>query len=223
MQWAIRPELERWGDVAAFDPPGVGREPGTKLTRRAVVERGLDELESLGWKRYFVVGDGWGIPTAVAIASQHPARLAGLVLTHASLTHSTEGERPAVSPEVYAALTQLISQDAPAFVRHGVAQATGGSVDEELAERILERLPTERMVEGWAALTAAEDYASALLAFDGPMLLVKHQGCLMSTDEGFEDAVAALPEAETAVVTDAPPTSVDFAAALRRFCLAHWR
>jgi hypothetical protein len=143
------------------------------------------------------------------------------VLTHASLTHSIEGERPSVSPEVYAGITQLIRQDAHAFIRHGITQVTGGSVDEELAERMLERLPTDNLLENWELLTAPVEYAERLLGLDCPMLLVKHEGCLMSTDEGFEDAVAALPDAETAAVPDAPPVSADFAEALRAFCLGH--
>jgi hypothetical protein len=26
LQWMIKPELEEWADVAAYDPPGVGKE-----------------------------------------------------------------------------------------------------------------------------------------------------------------------------------------------------
>jgi hypothetical protein len=49
-------------------------------------------------------------------------------------------------------------------------------------------------------------------------MLVKHEGCLMSTDEGFEDVVAALRNAETLAVSDAPTASAEFANELRRFC-----
>jgi hypothetical protein len=168
-----------------------------------------------------VVADSWAIPTGVAIAGERADSVAGLVLTHASLTHATEGERPSVSPEVYAAMTELIRQDAPAFVRYAIAQVTGGSIDEDLAQKMIERLPADNMIEGWELLTAPVDYADQLLNLDCPLLLVKHEGCLMSTDEGFEDAVAALPEAESAAVPDAPPTSDEFAELLRRFCLAH--
>ncbi|MGH3032159.1 MAG: hypothetical protein ACRDNE_15625 [Gaiellaceae bacterium] len=42
----------------------------------------------------------------------------------------------------------------------------------------------------------------------------------MSTEEGFEDAVAALPRATTAAVPEAPPVSDEFAEILRDFCLA---
>jgi hypothetical protein len=200
----------------------VGDEPpAAELTRRALLERGLAELDRLGWDRFFLVADGWSISTGVELASERADQLAGLVLTHASLTHSIEGERPSVSPDVYAAITQLIRQDTPAFVRHGITQVTGGSVDEELADRMLERLPTDNMIESWELLTTPVDYANQLLSLDCPMLLVKHEGCLMSTEEGFEDAVAALPNAETASVPEAPPVSREFADVLRRFCLAH--
>jgi hypothetical protein len=40
----------------------------------------------------------------------------------------------------------------------------------------------------------------------------------MSSDEGFEDAVAALPDAETITVPDAPCVDAGFAAAMRTFC-----
>ena len=51
-----------------------------------------------------------------------------------------------------------------------------------------------------------------------PLLLAKHDGCLMATDEGFEDAAAALPHAKTVSVRDAPLSSDGFAAAIRDFC-----
>src|SRR5215211_2523023 len=114
-------------------------------------------------------------------------------------------------------MTELIRQDAPVFVRYGIAQVTGGSIDEDLARKMIERLPADDVIERWELLTAPVDYAHQLLNLDCPWLLVKHEGCLMSTDEGFEDAVEALPEAESAAVPDAPPTSDEFAELLRRF------
>jgi hypothetical protein len=67
----------------------------------------------------------------------------------------------------------------------------------------------------WELLTAPVDYAERLPSLDCPLPFVKHEGCLMSTEEGWEDAVAAVP--------DAPPVSHEFAEVLRRFCLAHER
>jgi len=229
LQWAIKPLLEEWADVLSYDPPGVGTESLAapmsdigELTPRAVGERGLAKLDAAGWERFFVVGDGWGIASAVGIAARRRDGVAGMALGHAALSNAREGERAAINADVYDAFTQLINQDAPSFVRFGIAQVTKGGIDEELAQRILKRIPTEFMVSGWAALTADETFAEELLALDCPMLLAKHEGCLMTTDEGFEDAVAALPHAETAVFDDPPPASPRFAQALRRFCDGHW-
>jgi len=221
VQWAIRPTLEEWAEVATYDPPWIGAEPAEgPPSRQDVIERGLAELEALGWERFILVADGWGMATGVAIATARAESLAGLVLAHAALSHSTEGDRPSINPEVYAAFTQLIRQDAPSFLRHGTVQATGGSVDEELAEKIVERVPPENMILGWEAFTAPDEYADDLLTLDCPMLLVKHEECLLSTPEGYDDAVAALPDAQTLAVTAAPAQSPEFADALRRFCLS---
>jgi hypothetical protein len=51
-----------------------------------------------------------------------------------------------------------------------------------------------------------------------PLLFAKHEGCLASTDEGFEDAAATFPQARLLSVTDAPLTSPEFAEALRAVC-----
>jgi hypothetical protein len=141
-----------------------------------------------------------------------------MALGHAALSLARSGERPAFNPEVYAAVSELINKDTTAFLRYGIPQATHGSVDEELAERIVERIPTELLVDGWNALTADEPFGEILVALDCPLLLAKHDACLMSTDEGFEDAVAALPDAETVVVPNAPSADPEFADALKRFC-----
>jgi hypothetical protein len=52
-----------------------------------------------------------------------------------------------------------------------------------------------------------------------PLLFAKHEGCLGSTEEGWEDAVAAFPEAHTLSVRETPTVSAQFAEALRTFCL----
>jgi hypothetical protein len=52
-----------------------------------------------------------------------------------------------------------------------------------------------------------------------PLLFGKHEGCLGETDEGFEDVVAAFPEARSVSVSEAPSVSSEFAAALRSFVL----
>jgi hypothetical protein len=53
------------------------------------------------------------------------------------------------------------------------------------------------------------------------LLLAQHKGCLLYTDEGFDEAVAALPHAHSVKVGDKPSTSREFASALRAFCTEH--
>jgi hypothetical protein len=68
-----------------------------------------------------------------------------------------------------------------------------------------------------------ERIGGQLLELDAPMLLVRHRGCLLYTDEGFEDAAAALPDARSLSVGDKPSTSKEFAALLETFCRQHVR
>jgi hypothetical protein len=62
------------------------------------------------------------------------------------------------------------------------------------------------MAEGWAAVTADEPFAEVMTSLDCPLLFAMHEG-YQSTDEGFDEAIARIPQAETVVVTEAPPTS----------------
>jgi len=59
-----------------------------------------------------------------------------------------------------------------------------------------------------------------LAALDVPMLLAQHKGCLMFTNEGFEEAVAAFPEAQVHRCAAKPSTSPEFAQLLREFCMS---
>ncbi len=222
--WTIKPRLEEWAEVASYDPPGVGAEPlphgdPRSLTRQIVADRGLQEIDERGWERFFILSDGWAIPVAVRIAQARHGSILGMALGHASLSFRRDGERPATSPAVYDAMTQLVHQDHEAFIRYGIAQSTGGSVGEELAQRMLDRFPKELMLIGWERVTADDEpFGDALRELDLPMLLAKHDGCLMSTPEGFEDAAKALPSARSISVPKAPSQSEDFAAAVREFC-----
>jgi pimeloyl-ACP methyl ester carboxylesterase len=221
IEWAgIRPRLEEWAEVASYDPPGVGEEPrAERLDRQVIVDRGIEELDRRGWERYFIATDSWGIPSALQLALVRPEAVLGVALGHAKLSHRREGERPPINGAVYEALTELIRTDHEAFIRHGIAQATGGSVSEDLAERMIERFPRDLMVAGWEAITRDDADVGALIdRLDCPLLFVNHVGCLGSTQEGFDDAAAAFPHAKTVGVKDAPLTSVEFAEALREFC-----
>ena len=46
VQWAIKPLLAEWADVASFDPPGVGAEPPAEgRIPEAIVARGAAEID----------------------------------------------------------------------------------------------------------------------------------------------------------------------------------
>jgi hypothetical protein len=221
LEWEpIRPRLEEWAEVASFDLPGVGDEPrAEKIDRQIVVDRGLEEIGRRGWERCFVATDGWGIPCVARLAIARPEAVLGIALGHARLSQRREGDRAPVNGAVWSAMTELIDTDHEAFIRYGVAQATGGSVSEEHAERMIERFPRDLLAVGWEAVTRDDEQIGDLLAqLDCPMLFAKHVGCLMSPEEGFDDAAAAFPNARTVEVEDAPLSSEKFGDALREFC-----
>jgi pimeloyl-ACP methyl ester carboxylesterase len=228
VEWAIAPQLSEWAEVAMFDPPGVGDEPlpaDTELgvDRELVVQRGLQEVETHGWDSYFVVGDAWGTATALRLAAASPGPVLGIALGHASADYGTEGERPAVNGEMVAAMSQLMRSDYDSFVRYGLTQFTQGGFDEERAGRMVERFPPmEAASKLWEMLVARPEPIGDLLEqLDKPMLLAKHEGCLVFTPEGYDDLVSRLPNAETVTVQKATSASDEFGAALREFCLAH--
>lgn len=181
--------------------------------------RGLEELERRGWDRCVVASDGWGIACAAQIALLRPDRVAGLALGHAKLSYAREGERAPVNGEVLAGFTKLIETDHEQFVRHGATQVTGGSIDERQAKRMLARIHPDLFEPAWEAVTRDDvDIGELLTQVDCPLLFAKHEGCLVSTEEGFEDAAATFPRARTVTVSEAPLASESFAAALREFC-----
>jgi hypothetical protein len=229
LEWAIRPQLEEWADVLTYDAPGVGdgttgaeldELAGDARRRRTVtVERGLEEVARKGWESCVVVADSSAVSAACRLVSMSPDTAEALALGHACLSLDSEGERPAINEEVRAAMVRLSGEDREEFARHALTQLTGGSYDEDLAARIVERVPMRLLTEAW--LQGADETNQELL--DGvelPMLLVKHDGCLMYTDEGFEDAVAAFPGARTGAVPDKPSVSPEFGELLREFCEA---
>jgi pimeloyl-ACP methyl ester carboxylesterase len=225
VEWTIAPLLSEWAEVATYDAPGVGDEPMPEgdpkdFDRELIVQRGLAELDELGWKEYFVVGDAWGTATAARVAAARSEPVLGLALSHASLDYEAEGARPAVNKEVTAAMTQLLRSDYDSFVRYGMTQFTQGGFDEETSERLVARLPSAELTsQVWEAnISRPEPIGELLAELDVPMLLVKHEGCLVFTDEGYEDAVRALPEARRTSVSRAASASDEFAAALRDFC-----
>ena len=225
VEWTIAQRLAEWAEVATFDAPGVGSEPmpdggPARLDREAVVQRALQEIETLGWDSYFVVGDAWGTATAARVAAARPEPVLGLGLGHASLDYGSEGERPAVNGEVVAVMTQLMRTDYDSFVRYGLTQFTQGGFDEELAGQMVDRFPDMEIAsEVWEMHVARPEPVGELLRqLDKPLLLAKHRDCLVFTAEGYEDVVAAFPDAHQVTIQKASSASDEFAAALREFC-----
>jgi pimeloyl-ACP methyl ester carboxylesterase len=233
LEWGIKPSLEEWAEVATFDAPGIGETEipftvdldaiGPELLtrwREAAAKVGLDTVDRLGWERFVVVADSWGSPTAVRIARQRPEAVVGFAMGHAALSHSTEGERAPERAGVLAAIVQLARQGSESFVRFGIAQMTRGAIDEDTAQKMVERFPDMALVT--ATLEALgeqpEPIGDELREIAAPLLFAKHDGCLGSTDEGFEDIVKAFPEAETVVCPEMCASSPTFEKALRLFC-----
>jgi pimeloyl-ACP methyl ester carboxylesterase len=228
---SIRDDLTQWAEVASYDPPGVGNEPiadadinavrrGDRSIHDLFAKRGLEEVDRLAWDRFFVVADAWGNAVAARIALDRPSAVLGMALGHASLSFDMEGERPAVSREVWAAMGQLLRQDHREFIRHGIVQMTRGSVTDEVAAEMLDRFPDNEFVEvTWEALGREHEPIGRMLKeYGGPLLLAQHVGCLSFTEEGFRDAVAAFPDARVLRVPQAPNIRPEFVAALRQFC-----
>lgn len=234
LEWGIRSSLEDWAEVAAFDMPGIGTEPlpanveidssrpAELLShwRDAAVERGLAEVDRRGWDRFVLVTDSHGSPTALRLAQRRREPVAGLAIGHASLSHGSEGDRAPMRGEIWEAMGQLVRRGGEAFARHGIAQMTRGGVSEELAQEMTKRFPDVELVTAMidALGQEAEPIGDDLQALDLQLLLAKHEGCLGRTDEGFEDIVAAFPDARTVICPETCSSSPTFADALRAFC-----
>jgi hypothetical protein len=188
--------------------------------REVAVEIGLDAVDARGWERFIVVTDSWGAPTAVRIAGHRRGAVVGLAMGHAALSHSTKGERAPERAGILDAMIQLARQGSEAFVRYGIAQMTRGGIDEDTAQKMVERFPDMELVT--ATLEALgeepEPIGDELRDLHVPLLLAKHEGCLGSTDEGFEDIVEAFPQAQTVICPEMCASSPTFAEALRGFC-----
>jgi hypothetical protein len=220
LEWLIRPQLEEWAEVASFDIPGVGSEPPVEpLDRQAIVDRALVELDRRRWDSYILVCDGSALPTGLNIAHSRPEAVEAMALGHARLCNRMDGERPTYNREVAVAFGQLAESNYKDFVRYGLTQVTHGSIGDELAERMLERVPIETGRAVWRMnLFDAEPFDPILRELDVPLLFAKHEGCLAATEEGFAEAVAAFRGARAVSVPQAPCVSDEFAVVLREFC-----
>ena len=215
VEWRITPLLEEWADVATYDVPGVGVEPGGPPTRDAIAQRGLEELHRRGWDRAVLVADEFGVANAVAIAALRPEAVPALALGHPCLSFDTEGERAAVDSGCMAAMSQLAATDFRTFARH-LTQVTQGAYDDATADEFLRRVPTE--FAGAILADEAGAVRETLEALGVPMLFAEHRDCMMFTREGFEDAVALFPHAKVIATSEKPSASPAFAEALRELC-----
>jgi hypothetical protein len=221
LEWRIKPLLEEWADVASFDAPGVGDEaPAEGATGRAIPARGIDEIERRGWDACTVVGDEYGVLGAVRIATERRDAVQALALGHACLSFSERGERPSINGDVMGAMRKLFGVDYKTYARH-LTQVTQGAYDEETAARYIERVPHD-VSSGYQReiIEGSVEMESLITSLEVPLLLAKHDGCLGWTDVGWEDAVAAFPDAMTMKTDEKPSCSPAFADALRSFCSA---
>lgn len=226
LEWgSIRPLLEEWAEVASYDLPGLGgTDPSAPLELGATLARGVEELGRRGWSQAIIVGDQFGSGLAVLVAEAWDGNVRGLALGHACLTYSREGPRPALSAiaaDFQLQLTRLGRAQADQMFLQGVEMTYGS----EVAAGIRARL-TPSFTQQYAELLLANqeiDLEPRLRKLAVPLLFAQHKECGLWMPEGFEDAVAAFPEARTLVVEDNPGSSPEFAAELREFAAAVWR
>ena len=223
LEWTIKPQIEEFTEVASYDAPGVGDEPPAETpTRRAIAERGIEEIERRGWERCVVAGDEFGAVTAGLLASLAPERVAGVALGHASLSLGTDGPRRPVTGEVLETFASMIRASYRAYAR-ALSQVTQGAYGDDFVDRYLERVPQEVMQSYSDDIyydRPGERLEDTLRDLDVPLLLAEHRPCLMYTPEGFEDVVARFPHARTCSCPDKPSVSPDFVRALRDLCTA---
>ena len=228
VQWAIKPQLDEWADVATYDPPGVGTEPPADGSLPdAIIARGAAEIERRGWTRCIVVGDDFGAVFATLIAAAQRPRVAGLALGHACLAYRLDGPRPTMNTETMDVARRLLEVDFRSFIRQDVGiwdSRPGYSVDsaDELVDAMVQRVPREfalRLMDELETGIAAEggSLEPFLRELDLPLLLGQHQDCVVFTPHGFEDFVEAFPGAATVASHPSPCFSADFANALREF------
>ena len=81
LEWGIRPQLEEWAAVVAFDAPGVGKEPAAETyDSRAIAELAAAKIERVGWRSCVVAADEYAIAAALKFASEHRGTVQGLAL-----------------------------------------------------------------------------------------------------------------------------------------------
>ena len=227
LEWPIRHELEEWADVASYDAPGIGDEPSTGETgSEAAARRGLEEVDRRGWDRFIVAADEFGVLAASHLAAAAGDRVQAVVLGHARISNSAGGPRAALNNEVLLGVQSLLRTDPRTFVRQLFkmtgGEAAQGGYEATLVDEWLRRVPMEVAEPFYESRESeGETLKSNLEQLRAPMLLAQHRGCILFTEEGFEDAVAMFPDAEVHRCDEKPSTSLDFVTVLREFCERH--
>ena len=227
LEWGrIRPLLEEWADVAAYDFPGLSETESSSepLGFAATVAHGVEELARRGWSEAIIVGDQFGSALAVVLAEAWDGDVRGLALGHACLNYTREGPRPAISAiaaDFQLQLTRLGRAQADQMFLQGVEMTFGSDV----AEGIRARLSPSFTQEYAQVLLDNQDInlEPRLRKLGVPLFFAQHKECGLWMPEGFEDAVAAFPDARTLVTEDNPGSSPEFAAELREFAADVWR
>jgi hypothetical protein len=202
-----------WAEVASFDGPGAGSrrdEPAGPV--EDVAAAGRARLDELGWADCVLVCDSHAQAAAIELALTD-SRVRGICISHAAARYSSEGDRPSLSPGVHAAAGQLVESDMRSFGR-ALTQLTQGAMDEYWVDRFLENVPRQTVRVGLGQLQGRE-LVSRLSGSSLEILLGLHEDCLMWTREGFDDAVAAVPEAATMECPEVPLIDPPFQAAIR--------
>jgi hypothetical protein len=205
-----------WSRVESFDGPGAGSrrdEPAGGVEHMAAAASA--RLDELGWESCAVVCDSHAQAAAIELALTDD-RVRGVGISHAAARYSIDGDRAALSPGVHAAAGQLLDSDLRSFAR-ALTQLTQGAIDEHWADRLVEEVPRETMRTGLGQLVGRE-LVSRLAGWEGELLLGLHDGCLMWTREGFDDAASAVPDARTVECDTVPLAHPRFADAIRELC-----
>jgi hypothetical protein len=205
-----------WAEVASFDGPGAGSRRDQAVGEiEDVAAAGSERLDELGWERCVLACDSHAQAAGVELALAD-RRVAGVAISHAAARYTSGGERPALSPGVLGAAAQLLESDLRSFGR-ALTQLTQGTIDEYWVDRFLEAVPRETARARTSQL-AGRELTSRLVDWDGEVVLGLHDGCLMWTREGFEDAASAVPEARTVECDGVPLADPRFADAIRELC-----
>jgi pimeloyl-ACP methyl ester carboxylesterase len=226
LEWGrILPLLGEWAEVVTYDIPGLSEaEPSQPLDADFFVAGGVQELERLGWSEAILVGDQFGSALAVLVSETWRGDVRGLALGHACLTYTREGPRPAISAiaaDFQLQLTRLGRVQADQMFLQGVEMTYGSDVAAGIRARL-----SPSFTQQYAQLLLDNqdiDLEPRLRELGAPLFFAQHKECGLWMPEGFEDAVAAFPDARTLVTEENPGSSPDFAAELREFAEAVWR